>query len=92
MAADSGNIELYADALNRARDTVMELLVTIDCDNGGDIARQLRWLYTFLLGEFFELIMHCDGKRIERLSGIVSELRTAFAAISCEAPSRGPAA
>src|SRR6185436_2214513 len=60
MAADSDNVELYADALNRARDTVMELLVTIDTDSGGEIARQLRWLYTFLLGEFFELIITVD--------------------------------
>lgn len=92
LAADSDHIEPYADALNRARDTVMELLVTIDADRGGEIAKQLRWLYTFLLSELFELIRARDAARIVRLAAIITELRTAFAAISSEPTSRIPAA
>jgi flagellar protein FliS len=92
LAAESDNVEQYAESLNRVRDTVMELLVTIDSEKGGEIARQLRWLYTFLLSELFELTHRRDAKRIARLSGIATELRTAFAAVSSGPPALGPAA
>lgn len=92
MAADGDQIDPYAEGLNRARDTVMELLVTIDTERGGDIAKQLRWIYTFVLGELVELIRARDADRIERLSGIVGELRSAFVVISSEPIARMPAA
>src|SRR5262245_33794413 len=87
LAASNENIEQYAESLNRVRDTVMELLVTIDSERGGDIARQLRWLYTFILSELATQNNLRDAKGLDRLANIVTELRTAFAAIASAPPS-----
>jgi flagellar protein FliS len=58
---------------------VSEFLVTLDFERGGDIAPQLSAIYTFLLAELLEVGMRRDAVLLERLTGIVQELRDGFA-------------
>lgn len=68
-----------SDALDRARAGVTELLVTLDREKGGALARQLGSLYTFWLGELSVLGIKPDPDRIDAILRMVTDLRGAFA-------------
>jgi flagellar protein FliS len=75
-----------SDALERARATLTELLVTVDRDRGGAIAVHLVSLYSFLLGELSVLGVKPDLARIDRIITMVTDLRQAFALAIEQAP------
>lgn len=91
VATDAGDATLRCDLIDKSRNVVTELLVTLDTDKGGDVARNLSGLYTFLLSELVTLGVKPDVQRLDRLSAIVGELREAFAQIAVTAPAREPA-
>ncbi len=68
-----------SDSLDRARAGITELLVTLDRDKGGPLARQLGSLYTFWLGELSILGIKPDPDRIDAILRMVNDLRAAFA-------------
>src|SRR6476659_5484193 len=55
LAMEAGNIELRAKSLGRAREGIMELLTTVDLERGGDVAMNLRALYSFVVRELLEI-------------------------------------
>src|SRR5689334_6911466 len=81
-AVQSNDIAERVDAVGKARDAIMELLVTLNVEQGGDIARNLRSLYTFLLTELADVARRPDGARLETVIRLVTELRTAFSTIA----------
>ena len=91
-AATADKLEMRLEALTRARAGLMELLSALDVQKGGVVAENLRSLYGYLYTELMEEDRKPDAKRLERLMGMVQELRTAFATISGEAPALGSAA
>ena len=82
LAMEQGDVARRAAALERASSAVQELMVTLDHEKGGEIARQLSGIYGFLLGEFLTVGRGRDTAHLERLVGIVTELRDAFATIA----------
>lgn len=79
---DLAGTERRVQLLGKCRDVVTELLVTLDFEKGGDIAKELSGLYTFLLTAFLDLGRKPDVAMLERVTGIVQELRDAFAQAS----------
>lgn len=79
------NAEIYLPAIDRARAAVTELLVTLDRDQGGEIAQRLASLYLFALQELQELGVRPDALRVERNQRIFQELRDAFAQVALPA-------
>ena len=55
FAMDANNIELRAESVAKAREAVMELLVTTDVDRGGAVAKNLRSIYVYLVRELITL-------------------------------------
>ena len=93
LAIESGNIEQRVQALGKARDGVMELLVSTDVDRGGEIASNLRALYAFAFRELMSIGRSLDTNQIDKISGILSNLREAFATIATDPTlARSPAA
>jgi flagellar secretion chaperone FliS len=90
-ALQTGNIEARTEAVGKARDAIMELLVSLDTERGGDVARNLKSLYVFILSELVEVVRRHDGGQLESIIHMVSDLRSAFEAIATDA-SRAPAA
>ena len=90
-AVMTGNVEERVTAVGKARDAIMELLVTLNVEQGGDIAKNLKSLYVFMLGELVDVARRPDGARVETLISMVSELRSAFEAIATDT-ARVPAA
>ena len=90
-AVQTGKIEERVDAVGKAREAIMELLVTLNVEQGGELARNLQSLYAYLLGELVDVARRPDGARLETIIKLVSELRSAFETIAVEA-ARTPAA
>jgi flagellar secretion chaperone FliS len=85
-------VEQRLEAVGKARDGIVELLATLDTERGGGIAQQLGSLYTFLLTQLADAGVRFDERKIARISGMVRELRDAFAAIATDAATRTTAA
>jgi len=90
-AVQTGNIELRAESVAKAREALMELLTSLDTERGGDIARNLKSVYCFLLSELVDVARRRDGGQLDRIIRMVSELRSAFETIAASA-ARVPAA
>lgn len=84
LAMDSGNLEMRADALSKAGDAVMELLVSTDVERGGALASQLRSLYTFTFNELLGMGIRPDVIKLDRITEMMSGLRDAFATVITE--------
>jgi flagellar protein FliS len=84
LAIESGNIELRAQSMGRAREGDMELLVSVDAERGGEMATNLRALYAFALREFMAIGRSRDVKQLDNVTNIIANLREAFAAIASD--------
>ncbi|MBI3568300.1 MAG: flagellar export chaperone FliS [Gemmatimonadetes bacterium] len=73
-----GNDDVRIAGFDKARLMLGELLAALDVERGGDIARQLSGLYVFLLSELVTLGVRPDVATLDRITGIVRELRDAF--------------
>ena len=82
LAAEQGNVELRLQALDRARAALGELLAGLDLERGGEMAGQLNGLYAFFLGELVDIGLRPDVARLDRVIGMVAELRESFATIA----------
>src|SRR5437763_16538148 len=64
MAIEAGNIELRTQALGKAREGIIELLVSTDSDRGGEIADTLRAVYSYALKECLAIARSRDTGRL----------------------------
>ena len=81
LAIESKNIELRVESMGRAREGVMELLVSVDAERGGEMATNLRALYAYALREFTAIGRSRDVKQLDAVTNIIGNLREAFATI-----------
>jgi flagellar protein FliS len=84
LAIEAGNIERRAQALGKAREGVMELLMSIDVERGGEIGANLRALYSFVVSELLEVGRSRDIAKLDAVVNIMNDLREAFAAIAVD--------
>ena len=77
-AIAGGDVEVRIAEFGRARDSVAELLGTLDREKGGAVAGQLASLYAFFLKELASLGFEPEVGRLDRVVAMVRELREAF--------------
>ncbi|HYD54048.1 MAG TPA: flagellar export chaperone FliS [Gemmatimonadaceae bacterium] len=82
MAMERGDVGERVAQLDKVRNAISELLVTLDLEKGGAIAAQLSGLYTFFLAELLDVGPRNDVERLDRIATMVEELRDAFAQIA----------
>jgi flagellar protein FliS len=75
------------DQLQKAQKVVLELMACIDQDQGGDVARNLISLYTYVLNELVKANCEDSAEPVERCIKIFSELRDSW--VQIEAQTRG---
>ena len=90
-AVETNNAQERVVAVGKARDAIMELTMTLDMEQGGQIAQNLRSLYAFVLTELSDVARRHDGARLDAVIRIVSELHSAFATVAMDS-ARTPAA
>ena len=84
VAIEANNIERRVEALSKAREGVMELLMSVDTDRGGPIANNLLSLYSFAVRELFEVGRTKDVRKLDAVLKVMTNLREAFAAIATD--------
>ena len=81
-AMENAEFEQQGAHLEKSRNILTELLVTLDRERGGEIATNLSALYSFLLGELVQVGIRADHARLDRVTHMIEELRGAFAEAS----------
>jgi len=81
VAERSGQQQMFLDRLRRAEAIIDELTVTLDHDRGGVIASRLHGIYTFSRRQLLDAWRDGDADKIDEVSGMLSELRDAWAEI-----------
>lgn|SRR5690349_11191275 len=84
-AMETNDRDLQSESLEKSRNVLTELLVTLDRERGGDVAANLSALYSFLLGELVQVGIRSDVMRLDRVARMIAELRDAFAQVSTTA-------
>jgi flagellar protein FliS len=92
LADKAGKIEERVLAVSKARAGIFELVATLDLERGGEVAANLKSLYSFFLLELQEFSTSRDIARLNRVVKMVGDLRDGFASISNSDLARVPAA
>jgi flagellar protein FliS len=78
---DPGKIEKIGKSILKTQEIITELMVSLDFEQGGDIAKNLFSLYTWFNKELLEANVKQDVRRITIIRNMVNELRGAWAEI-----------
>jgi flagellar protein FliS len=86
---DPGRIEVVGKAIVKAREIITELMVSLDFEQGGEIAKNLFALYTWFNKELLEAHMGMDMTRITVVRNMFDELRGAWVGIAAKTSAEG---
>ena len=78
------NIEKISKSILKAQEIITELIVSLDFDQGGDIAKNLFSLYSWFNKELLESNISHDIHRITAVRNQLSELRSAWSEIAAK--------
>ncbi|MCX8029221.1 MAG: flagellar export chaperone FliS [Brevinematales bacterium] len=79
---DTKRYDLLNKELSRAQDGIIELIVSLDFEKGGDIANNLYSIYLYCSRRLFEGNIEKDKNMIIEVKNILSKLRDAWEQIS----------
>ena len=71
-------------AVVKTREIVSELMVSLDFEEGGDIAKNLFSLYTWFNQELLEGNIKQDTNRIRTVRNMINDLRSAWHTIAAQ--------
>ena len=74
--------DVMNNSIIKAQDIISELMVSLDFDKGGDIARNLFSLYIFMNRQLLDANVQKLIAPLRDVKGMLMELRAAWAAIS----------
>jgi flagellar protein FliS len=75
---DPGRIEPIGKAIQKTQEIITELMVSLDFEQGGEIAQNLFALYTWFNKELLEANIKQDIRRITVVRNMLGELRSAW--------------
>ncbi len=78
----SEEIEKVHDCLIKTKNIVTELMATLNMDNGGDIAKNLQSLYSYMFSQLIEANMEKKPEPVIVVIDILKELRAAWVQIN----------
>ena len=84
---DPGRIEKTTKALVKTQEIITELMVSLDFEEGGDIAKNLFSLYTWFNRELLEAGIRQESRRIASVRNSLDGLRNAWQEIAATAAS-----
>jgi flagellar protein FliS len=83
---DPGRIEKINKAVLKAQEIITELMVSLNFEEGGDVAKNLFSLYSWFNQELLEANVKQDPQRITVVRNMVNELRSAWNQIAAKNP------
>ncbi|HEV2813323.1 MAG TPA: flagellar export chaperone FliS [Solirubrobacteraceae bacterium] len=82
IAAEEGAWRHALDRLDKADAIVDELLVTLNTEQGGDLAERLQGIYVFCKRLMIEVRVERDVEKIRKTASLLADLREAWAEIA----------
>jgi flagellar protein FliS len=79
---DPGKIEAVGKGILKTQEIITELMVSLDFDQGGEIAKNLFSLYTWFKQELLEANITHDGRRLLIVRNLIADLRSAWTEIA----------
>jgi flagellar protein FliS len=74
------DIEQFNNHIVRTQDIITELMVSLDMDKGGDVAKNLMALYVFFNHELMDANIARNKTKLQFILDMLSQLREAWAA------------
>ena len=78
---ESGEIEKVHDSLIKTKNIVTALLATLNMDQGGEIAKNLKSLYSYMFSQLIEANMEKKSEPVVTVIDLLKELRGAWVQI-----------
>ena len=78
---ESGQIEKVHDSLIKTKNIVTELLATLNIEQGGEIAKNLKSLYSYMFSQLIEANMEKKSEPVLTVIDLLKELRGAWVQI-----------
>ena len=75
---ESGEIEKVHDSLIKTKNIVTELLATLNMEQGGEIAKNLKSLYSYMFSQLIEANMEKRSEPVLTVVELLKELRGAW--------------
>jgi len=88
---DPSSIEKFGKAVVKAQEIITELMVSLDFEQGGDIAKNLFSLYTWFNRELIEANISQDARRVSKVRDFIDDLRGAWLAVISTGTAAEPA-
>ena len=82
------DIEGKAKSLIKASNIIMGLQTSLDIENGGEIAKNLNELYTYISRRVFEINLQNDVKIIAEVKDLINSIRDAWKQVPDLLPSK----
>lgn len=79
---EAGDYEAKGKYIGRAQDIINELNAVLDTDAGGDIAVNLRKIYSFMNSRLSEANTKCDAQMVREVITIMEELNKSWKTIA----------
>ncbi|MCL2806339.1 MAG: flagellar export chaperone FliS [Treponema sp.] len=79
---DPGRIELISKSVMKTEEIITELMISLDFEQGGEIAKHLFSLYTWFNRELLESNITQDTERMTAVKNMLSDLRNTWNSIS----------
>jgi flagellar secretion chaperone FliS len=89
MDSQTRQLDLVNNAILKAQDILTELMVSLDFENGGDIATNLFRLYRYFSEQLIEANVQKEPEPIRHVCNHLVELRNAWAQIMNKAQVQG---
>lgn len=82
LASNTPSLDAVSNALVKAQDLVTELIVSLDFERGGEIARGLFSLYLFFNKQLIDANIRKDAEPLKEVHRMLTELRAAWVEIA----------
>ncbi len=79
----AGNLDEKSRYISRAQDIINELNAVLDMDEGGQVATNLRQLYSFMTRRLSEANTKQDTQMVRDVISLMQELHQGWKAITC---------
>ena len=85
MNAQHSRYDRVSNSLIQAQDIIAELMVSLDFERGGDIAKSLFSLYVFMNRRLLDGNIKKEKAPLEEVKSLLTELRSAWAEVAYKA-------
>ncbi|UCF98264.1 MAG: flagellar export chaperone FliS [Spirochaetaceae bacterium] len=82
MSNEHRRYDSISNSLIKAQDIIAELMISLDFDRGGEIAKSLFGLYVFMNRRLLDGNIQKDRTPVEQVRTLLTELRSAWAEVA----------